>query len=72
MRIRLRALTHEDVEAHNAGEDEETVRWVTGTFATADSTAGHVDKLAANASAGPPGLTRGEIRLTGVMGLLRA
>jgi hypothetical protein len=50
--ITLRALTHEDVEAHNAGEDEHTVRWLTGGYGTVESTAGHFDMLAANVRAG--------------------
>ena len=52
MRVTLRALTHDDVEAHNAGEDEQTVRWLTGGYGTVDSTTAHFDTLAANARAG--------------------
>jgi RimJ/RimL family protein N-acetyltransferase len=52
MRVTLRALTHQDVEAHNAGEDEHTVRWLTGGYGTVDSTTAHFDSLAANARAG--------------------
>jgi hypothetical protein len=48
----MRALTHEDVEAHNAGEDEHTVRWLTGGYGTVESTTIHFDKLADNARAG--------------------
>jgi len=52
MRVTLRALTHHDVEAHNAGEDEQTVRWLTGGYGTVESTTAHFDLLAANARAG--------------------
>jgi hypothetical protein len=48
----VRALTHEDVEAHNAGEDEHTVRWLTGDYGTVESTTTHFDRLADNARAG--------------------
>ncbi|WP_284043451.1 hypothetical protein [Actinoplanes sp. M2I2] len=41
MRITLRALTDEDIEAHNAGEDEHTVRRLTGAPGTAETTAAH-------------------------------
>ena len=49
MRITLRALTHLDVEAHIAGEDEHTVRWLSGGPATVESTAAYFDRLAGNA-----------------------
>jgi RimJ/RimL family protein N-acetyltransferase len=52
MRITLRALTLQEVEAHNAGEDELTVRWLTGGFGTVESTTVHFDRLADNARAG--------------------
>jgi RimJ/RimL family protein N-acetyltransferase len=52
MRITLRALTHQDVEAHNAGEDEHTVRWLTGGYGTVQSTIAHFDRLTENARAG--------------------
>jgi RimJ/RimL family protein N-acetyltransferase len=52
MRITLRALTHLDVKAHNAGEDEQTVRWLIGGYSTAESTKLHFDRLADNARAG--------------------
>jgi len=52
MRITLRALTVDDVEAHNAGEDEHTVRWLTGAPGTAETTAAHFGRLADNARAG--------------------
>ncbi|WP_250030347.1 GNAT family N-acetyltransferase [Paractinoplanes maris] len=51
MRITLRALTDEDVEAHNAGEDEHTVRWLNGSPSSAETTAAHFNKLAGNARA---------------------
>ncbi|MEU4219687.1 GNAT family N-acetyltransferase [Actinoplanes sp. NPDC026623] len=51
MRITLRALTDEDIEAHNAGEDEHTVRWLNGAPGTAETTAAHFDSLADNARA---------------------
>jgi RimJ/RimL family protein N-acetyltransferase len=52
MTITLRALTREDAEAHNAGEDEQTVRWLTGGYGTVESTLDHFDQLAGNARAG--------------------
>jgi hypothetical protein len=52
MRIALRALTHQDVEAHSVGEDEHTVRWLTGGYGTVESTTVHFDRLADNARAG--------------------
>ncbi|MEV4350047.1 GNAT family N-acetyltransferase [Actinoplanes sp. NPDC049596] len=52
MRITLRALTHGDVEAHNAGEDELTVRWLTGGYGTAETTTAHFGRLAENARDG--------------------
>lgn len=52
MRITLRALTHRDVGAHNAGEDEHTVRWLTGRYGTVESTTVHFDRLADNDRAG--------------------
>ncbi|MDG4829621.1 GNAT family N-acetyltransferase [Solwaraspora sp. WMMD1047] len=52
MRVTLRALTDEDVEAHNAGEDEHTVRWLTGGYGTVGSTTAHFHRLAENARAG--------------------
>ncbi|WP_097327111.1 hypothetical protein [Paractinoplanes atraurantiacus] len=45
MRITLRALTDKDIEAHNAGEDELTVRWLNGATSTAETTAAHFTKL---------------------------
>ncbi|XVV08594.1 GNAT family N-acetyltransferase [Actinoplanes sp. CA-131856] len=51
MRITLRALTDADVAAHNAGEDEQTVRWLVGAYSSAETTAAHFGRLAANARA---------------------
>src|SRR3954453_13545337 len=51
MGITLRALTDGDVEAHNAGEDEHTVRWLTGGYGTVESTTAHFGRLADNARA---------------------
>jgi RimJ/RimL family protein N-acetyltransferase len=52
MWVSLRALTRSDVEAHNAGEDEQTVRWLSGGYGTVESTTGWFDKLAENARTG--------------------
>jgi len=51
MAIELRALTREDAAAHCAGEDGETVRWLTGGYGEVDATADYFDRLAANAEA---------------------
>jgi RimJ/RimL family protein N-acetyltransferase len=40
------------VEAHNAGEDELTVRYLTGGYGTVESTLAHVAALARNAAEG--------------------
>ena len=50
--VELRPLTAADVEAHNAGEDELIVRWLTGAYGTAEGTASHFALLADNAAAG--------------------
>ncbi|MBT2514969.1 GNAT family N-acetyltransferase [Arthrobacter sp. ISL-30] len=50
--IELRALTDEDVQAHNAGEDDEVIRWLSGAPSTDDSTRRHFAMLAENASRG--------------------
>ncbi|MFV0375230.1 GNAT family N-acetyltransferase [Microbacterium sp.] len=50
--IVLRALTDADVDAHNAGEDEETIRWLTGEPGTVDTTRRHFARLAQNAARG--------------------
>ncbi|MFF1817318.1 GNAT family N-acetyltransferase [Kribbella sp. NPDC058245] len=52
MTIELRPLTAADAEAHCAGEDELTVRWLTGGYGDAEGTAEFFEGLAANASAG--------------------
>jgi RimJ/RimL family protein N-acetyltransferase len=52
MRITLRPLTHQDVEAHNAGEDEHTVRWLIGGYSTVELTTVHFDRLADNVRSG--------------------
>ena len=52
MRITLRPLTAADVDAHNAGEDDQTVRWLIGVHSTIESTAGWFDQLAHNARSG--------------------
>lgn len=52
MEIELRVLTPSDIEAHNAGEDAETVRWLTGGQATVETTAAHIDMLARNIAQG--------------------
>ncbi|MEZ5087111.1 MAG: GNAT family N-acetyltransferase [Tessaracoccus sp.] len=52
MTIELRPLTHEDAEAHCTGEDEETVRWLTGDYGTVEGTRAYFDVLAENAAAG--------------------
>lgn len=50
--IELRPLTAADVDAHNAGEDHETVKWLTGEFSTTESTRRHIEMLARNAEHG--------------------
>ena len=52
MTIELRPLTLADAAAHCAGEDEETVRWLTGGYGTVEGTAAYFDWLAGNAAAG--------------------
>lgn len=52
MTVELRPLTPEDAEAHCAGEDEETVRWLTGAYGTIEGTRAYFDVLAKNAAAG--------------------
>ncbi|MEA4945212.1 MAG: GNAT family N-acetyltransferase [Propionicimonas sp.] len=52
MAIELRPLTHADAEAHCAGEDEATVRWLTGGYGTIEGTRAYFDVLAENAAAG--------------------
>ena len=50
--IELRLLIRADVAGHCAGEDEQTVRWLTGGYGTAEGTAAYFDWLAGNAAAG--------------------
>ncbi|MFI5732339.1 GNAT family N-acetyltransferase [Kribbella sp. NPDC051587] len=52
MTIELKPLTAADAEAHCAGEDELTVRWLTGGYGDVEGTAGYFEELAANAAAG--------------------
>ena len=52
MHLELRPLTAADAEAHNAGEDEETVRWLTGDYGTIETTVRHFATLAENEGAG--------------------
>ncbi|MDQ6657934.1 MAG: GNAT family N-acetyltransferase [Actinomycetota bacterium] len=48
----LRPLEHSDVDAHCAGEDEQTIRWHTGGRGTVETTKAHFDWLAENARVG--------------------
>lgn len=50
--VELRPLTEADVDAHNAGEDELTVRYLTGAPGTVESSLAHVALLARNAAEG--------------------
>jgi RimJ/RimL family protein N-acetyltransferase len=50
--VELRTFTDADIKAHNAGEDDETVRWLSGRAGTVDSTRRHFAMLAENASHG--------------------
>lgn len=50
--IELRPLTDADIAAHNAGEDDETVRWLTGGRGTVETTRRHFAMLAENAARG--------------------
>jgi len=50
--IELRPLTRADAAAHCAGEDDQTVRWLTGGYGTVEGTADYFDWLAGNAAAG--------------------
>lgn len=50
--IELRPLTRADAAAHCAGEDEQTVRWLTDAYGTVDGAAAYFDWLAGNAAAG--------------------
>jgi RimJ/RimL family protein N-acetyltransferase len=50
--IELRPLIRADAAEHCAGEDEQTVRWLTGGWGTLERTAAYFDWLADNAAAG--------------------
>jgi hypothetical protein len=50
--VELRALTRADAEAHCAGEDEQTVRWLTGGYGTVEGAAAYFEWLTGNAAAG--------------------
>lgn len=52
MTIELRPLRDDDIEAHNAGEDELTVRWLTGGWGTVATTARHFAMLRDNLARG--------------------
>ncbi|MDX2968050.1 GNAT family N-acetyltransferase [Kribbella solani] len=50
--IELRPLTAADAEAHCAGEDEHTVRWLTGGYGDVEGTIEFFNWLAGNAATG--------------------
>lgn len=50
--IELRPLARADAAEHCAGEDEQTVRWLTGGYGSVEGTAAYFDMLARNAAAG--------------------
>ena len=50
--IRLGALDESHIAAHNAGEDGEVVRWLSGRASTEESTRSHFATLAGNAQRG--------------------
>jgi RimJ/RimL family protein N-acetyltransferase len=50
--IELKPLTAADAEAHCAGEDELTVRWLTGGYGDVEGTIEYFEWLAGNAAAG--------------------
>ena len=52
MTVELRPLARADAAEHCAGEDEQTVRWLTGGYGTVEGTAAYFDRLACNAVAG--------------------
>lgn len=52
MVIELRPLTAADAAAHCAGEDDLTVRWLTGGYGDVEGTIEYFDWLARNADAG--------------------
>jgi RimJ/RimL family protein N-acetyltransferase len=47
--IELRPLTHAHAAAHCAGEDSQTVKWLTGGYGTVEGTCAYFDWLAENA-----------------------
>lgn len=49
--LSLRRLTGADVEAHNDGGDEATIKWLTGGYGTASRTLAHFQRLALNEAA---------------------
>lgn len=51
MSVELRPLEHDHAEAHRAGEDELTVRWLSGGVGTVEGTRAYFDRLAENAAA---------------------
>src|SRR5262245_27931865 len=52
MSVELRALRVEDAEAHCAGEDDLTVRWLTGGYGSVEGTRRFIEMLATNAALG--------------------
>ena len=52
MTVELRPLIRADAAEHCAGEDEQTVRWLTGGYGTVEGTAAYFDWLARNQEAG--------------------
>lgn len=50
--VRLRPISQADVTQYNAGEDEETIRWLSGARSTTDSTQRHFAVLEENARRG--------------------
>ena len=52
MAIELRPLTSADAAAHCAGEDELTVRWLTGGYGDVEGTIEYFERLATNADVG--------------------
>ncbi|WP_405063443.1 GNAT family N-acetyltransferase [Kribbella sp. NBC_01505] len=52
MTVELKPLTAADAEAHCAGEDDLTVRWLTGGYGDVEGTTEFFEWLAGNAAAG--------------------
>lgn len=50
--VQLRALRADDAEAHHAGEDEQTVRWLSGGWAPVEGVRSYFEWLARNAAEG--------------------